>query len=495
MPPHDLKRRATAGFAWLFSGTLGQYLVQFAAIAILARLLAPADFGVVASSMAIIGVAAVFSELGVGPALVQKESLSEVDIGTATVLSLVAGLVLVGLALLGADSVAGWLRMPELRAVLAWLSPALLFSSAGVVATCLLQRTLRFRAIATVNLASYAVGYLGVAVPMALLGHGVWSLVSAHLVQTALTALLSWWQLPGTFRLRGSVASARGLLRFGAGYSLGRLANTVAMQGDNLLAGRLLGAAALGFYSRAYQLMVMPAMLIGGVIDRVLFPTMAGMRHDRALVARTFARTVAVAALLALPLSAMMVVLAEEIILLVFGTQWMEAVPPFRWLAACVYFRLAYKLSDSLAHAEGAVYSKLWRQVVYAAAVVLAAWIGHRHGVEGIAAGVALAVVLNYALMLQLSRRLLGEAWIGLRGVHVRHTLVAVGIGGLAYATRAGLLLVVPAPLPVLAGTAAVCGAALMALLAAGDRVLGAEGRMLRDALRALATRRRERSP
>lgn len=489
MPQHDVTRRATAGFAWLFSGTLGQYVVQFAAIAILARLLAPADFGVVASSMAIIGVAAVFSELGVGPALVQRKEVSDTDVGTANLLSLLSGALLMALALLGADTFARLLRMPALREVLMWLSPALLLSSLGVVATCMLQRALRFRAIATVNLASYTLGYLGVAVPMALLGHGVWSLVWAHLTQTALTAVLSWWQVPGAFRLRGSIASARSLLRFGAGYSLGRLANVVAMQGDNLLAGRLLGAAALGFYSRAYQLMVMPALLIGGVVDRVLFPTMAGMRHDRALVARTFARTMGIAALLAFPLGALMVVLAEEIIVVVFGTQWMEAVPAFRWLAACVYFRLAYKLSDSLAHAEGAVYAKLWRQVVYAVAVVLAAWIGHRHGVEGIAAGVSLAVVLNYALMLQLSRLLLGAAWVGLTAMHVRHVLLALCVAALAYGARAGLAMLGAGPVLILIGTSAACGGLMLAALAAGDRLLGPEGLMVRGLVRKVFVR------
>ena len=493
MSNRELKERATAGFAWLFSGTLAQYLVQFAAIAILARLLTPADFGVVASSMAIIGFAAIFSELGVGPALVQKADIDAVDVGTSNVLSLLAGVALAATAILLAEPLARVLRIPELRDVLVWLSPALVFSSAGVVATCMLQRDLRFRAIAIVNLLSYAIAYLGVAVPMALLGHGVWSLVFAHLVQTALTAALSWRLAPHAWHLRGSFVAARRLLRFGAGYSLGRIANVVAMQGDNLLVGRLLGASALGYYSRAYQLMVMPAMLIGGVIDRVLFPTMAGLRHDRALVARTFARSIAVAAMLAFPLSGMMVVLADEIILVVFGPQWLPSVPAFQMLAACLYFRLSYKLSDSLAHAEGAVYAKLWRQTAYALAVIVAAWAGHYHGIAGIAAGVSLAVAFNYLLMLHLSRKLLGAEWIGLGMVHLRHVIVALAVAAVAAGVKLLLLSWGSVPLVTLAGTTAVCGGVLLAALMFGARILGPEALLLRN-LVATFVRRGSRS-
>ena len=300
---------------------------------------------------------------------------------------------------------------------------------ATVVSESLLQRSLRFRELAIIDASSYTCGYLLVGVPSAFLGMGMWSLVLANLVQS-----LARWTL-----IRRSVGPAliprlrldalRELTTFGAGFSIARVANLVATQGDNIVVGRVLGAGALGLYSRAYQLLMVPANLVGQSIDRVLFPIMAQVQADSERLRKGFLRGTAAVALATFPLSVICVLLADRIVHVLFGPQWLEVGAPFRWFAAILMLRTGYKMSESLSRATGAVYRRAWRQVVYAIAVVVGASIGGRIGLSAVAGFVGAAIALNYLLMTHLSASLLGLSGVSILRAHSTGALVGLGAG------------------------------------------------------------------
>jgi PST family polysaccharide transporter len=342
--------------------------------------------------------------------------------------------------------------------------------------------------------AAYALGYGLVGIVLAAAGWGVWALVAGQMAQTVIrTAWVVALRPPRRARL-GDGRSLAELLYFGGGFTLAKVANFIAVQGDNLVVARALGPTALGVYGRAYALMSAPAYGFGTVLDNVLFPAMARIQHDPERLAAAYRRGVALLALLVLPPSVVLILVAPEFIRVALGPRWDAAVAPFQVLAIGMLFRTSYKISDSLARATGAVYRRAWRQALYAGLVVAGAAIGQFWGVLGVAWGALVALTVNFALMAQLSLRLARFPWSAFRAAHAPAAWLTLVTTPPAWAVAALLRNAGAPALLVLAGAAA-AGAAmgLAAVARAPKRFLGADGAWITVTLRDYAARFRRR--
>jgi PST family polysaccharide transporter len=416
------------GVFWMALSAGVQALLQLLVLLILARILTPKDFGVVAAALVVVGFSLIFSQLGVGPALVQRSVLEEKHIRTGFTLSLLFGVVLTGLIWILAPAIALFFRIETLTSVVQVMSFVFLFQAIATVGEALLQRELRFRSLAIIEMLALG-GFGVVGITLALLELGVWALVAAHLVQALLKAALILKVQSHPKRPLLDREAVRDLMVFGGGFTIARVGNYLSGQADNLVVGRFLGAEALGLYSRAYYLMSVPASLFGQVLDRVLFPAMAKVQHDRRRLGLAFKRGIAVTALAILPLSVALLLLAPELIWVLLGPKWGEAIPPFQILVAGMLFRASYKLSDSLARATGAVYRRAWRQILFAILVAVGAYLGQKWGLAGVALGVVLAITVNFMLMAQLSLRLADLTWGSFWAVHMPALRLALVLG------------------------------------------------------------------
>jgi PST family polysaccharide transporter len=301
------------------------------------------------------------------------------------------------------------LGLPPGSSYLQLLSIVLVLGGMSAVSAGLLQRDMRFRALAIVDLISYGVGYLGTAVTLAFLGAGASALIWGQIAQ-ALVDLVGYYALVrhGIRPPRLSVMLARGkrLFGFGSAYSLAQLGNWLANNGDNLVVTTVLGPASLGIYSRAYQLLVQPANLVGSVADKVLFPAMSRIQDDHGRLARAYVVVSSLIAVITLPASVLLLILAPEVVDLLLGPRWSAVTVPLQVFAVVLLPRTAYKISGSLTRATGAVMGGAWRQWLYAAEVVLGAAIGSRWGIAGVSVGAAVAIVLHDATMLRFSARI-----------------------------------------------------------------------------------------
>lgn len=393
---------------WMSFGTAIQGVLTVIVLAVLSRLLRPEDFGIVSASLLVVNFSLIFSQLGVGPAIVQHPRLRREHLETGFVLSLGLALGLVGLLLVLAPVIAVLVHAPGLTPVLRVLAWILVLQALSVVSESRLRRELQFRTVATIRVISYLFGYGLIGITAALLGAGPWALVAASAAQTTIATGLFIRSEPSGWGRGFDRQAARELATFGGGFALARVGNYAAVQGDNAVIAATLGVRALGLYGRAYQLMAMPAMAIGQVIDDVLFPAMAQVQQDRERVGRAYRRCIAGVAILTLPLTGLVVLLAPELFHVLFGPQWTAAVLPFRILAIGTLFRTSYKISDSLSRAMGAVYRRAWRQWIYATLVIGGAWVGHFRGLTGVAVGVLVALLVNFMLMSELSLALVG---------------------------------------------------------------------------------------
>lgn len=491
-----LTERTVGGLLWVGVGKAAGAVLRLLVLVVLARLLSPGDFGVMSAALIVIGLALIFSQLGLGPAIVQRAKLETRHLQTAFTASVALGVALGGLVWWSAPATARFFTdvaglEPVLRA-LAWLFP---LGGLSVVAASLLQRELRFRLLATVDVVTFAVGYGVVGVTLAALGFGVWALVWAQLAQSALNSAILLAARPPRLRALPDRRALAELLYFGGGVTAAKVAHYVALQADNVLVGRWLGAEALGLYGRAREFAAAPAQLLGEGLDRVLFPAMAQVQADTRRLAPAFRRGVALIALVMLPLSGVLFVLAPELIAVILGPQWLRVIAPFQILALGMFLQTSYRISDALARATGAVYSRAWRQVAFAALVGLGAWVGSDWGIAGVAAGMLAALAANFLLMAQLSLRLLGLKWRRFWDAHRPALYSAVATGAVAWALREVLRGTTTAPPVVLAVTlAGALGCALL-LARTGPRLfLGPDGRWLLDTIRTYA-RTVRRSP
>jgi O-antigen/teichoic acid export membrane protein len=427
--PRGLTQRAIGGMFWTFSGTGVQVVVQLLAIAALGRLLTPAEFGLMGAATVVIACSHIVSQVGVGPAIIQRRDLHETHIRVAVTLSWLLGTTLGALVWFGSARISAFYRMPELEPVLRAIAFLFPLDGMNTVAKAVLTRQLRFRLYIALDVAAYVFGYALVGVVLAWYGFGVWALVSANIAQVGVRTVIMYLAARHTLRPSLDRQAARDLLGFGFGHSMAQIGTLLSQQGDNLVVGRWLGAAALGIYGRAYNLMVMPASAFGRIINRVLFPVMAQVQDERERLAGGYERALAVVAFIALPLSAFLWVVAPEFIALVLGPDWGGVVLPFRLFSIGLLFRMSSKISDACTKAAGEVYVRALLQYAYAAMVVVGAIIGQRWGVGGVAVAVSVAMGLNWLSMAWLGRSVTALSWARFVRAHVPATLVALVVG------------------------------------------------------------------
>lgn len=415
--------KTLSGLFWLFSSIGVQSILQGLILIVMSRLLDPKDFGLVGATSVILGFSSIFSQLGIGPAIIQYPALETRHIRTGFTFSLFFGMFMTGLVSLAAPFIADFFRMGGLVLILRVMSLIFIIQGASVVAESLLQREMHYRSLAGIQIISYSVGYGGVGIGLGLLNFGVWSLVGANLAQAFLNTVIlhickSHSRLPQFDR-----SAMKDLMYFGGGHTLSRIGNYIAGQGDNLIAGRYLGATALGLYGRAYQIVGMPITLFAEALNRVLFSAMAKVQNDPKRLKTSYRQCNAIIALIILPISAFMFILAPEIVDIFLGPKWMDIIPPLRVLTMGMLFRTSSKISDSLARATGSVYLRAWRQGIYATAVIGGAWVGKHWGISGIAFGVLVAMFINFILMAQLSLKIISMTWVSFLKAYLPATL------------------------------------------------------------------------
>jgi O-antigen/teichoic acid export membrane protein len=467
---------------WTAWGNGAMAVLKVVVLVLLTRLLSPADFGVVGAALIVVGFSLNFSQLGLGPALVQRPELEPRHISTAFFATTGFGLLVAGLVWLGAPLLADFFRMPQLVPVVRVL--ALMFPIGGIstVAENLVQRDLRFRLLANSDVLGYGLGYGVVGGVLAVLGWGVWALVAGQITQAVIRSAILLRTMPPRLTPRPTWVSFRELMEFGAGQSAARIGVLLANQADNLVVGRWLGAVELGLYSRAYQLMAVPTALLGNVLDTVLFPTMARVQDDPRRLSSAYLQGVAALSLVTLPVGVVAAVLAPDLVAVAFGSRWEALVPPFQVLALGMTFRTGYRMSDSLSKATGRVYRRAWRQALFAGLVFLGAWVGQFYGLTWVAVGVLAALFINYLLMAHLSLTVIQISWLRFAQAQLPALGLAMVLGAVTLATVAGTRHLALSPLAgLLAGSVVAAATAVLAAWLAPTLTLGPYGMRARD--------------
>lgn len=393
-PPVDLRRRAVQGGSFMLLAQALKFSAQLGSTMVLARLLTPEDFGLIAMVAVVTGFVAMFKDLGLSMATVQRQEISHAQVSALFWINVALGVAVLGVATGLAPLVAWFYGDPRLTAITIALASAFGLSGLGIQHQALLKRNMRFGALASVEVGSLLCG-IAAAILAALHGAGYWSLVILQ-VATAAAAMAGVWVLsrwrPGRPQRTPGVAS---LLSFGANLTGANLLLYLRRHSDNLLIGRFWGSHPLGLYTKAYQLLLLPVHQINAPLSYVAIPTLSRLQNDARAYRAYFRQGVLVIVTLGMPIVAFLFVAADKVILTVLGGQWLDSVPIFRALAPAAFL-------GTLNVATGWVYVSLGhtdRQLRWAAVVLGVTAIGFLIGVHWGALGVAVALSLTTALV------------------------------------------------------------------------------------------------
>lgn len=425
-PPGSMKRTLAAGAGWMTALQLLSKVIEVGFAAVLARILVPADFGVIAGATIFIQFASMLVEIGIGATIVQLPGLTRDDVraaGTLVFLNAVGYFILAQFLAPFAGAFFGIEGVTEVVRVLAVI---FLIQSFGVVPENLLVRRLDVRRVMFTQLAARVLGTGVIGIALALAGWGYWSLVAATLAESAIKAgLLKAIVRPPAKPLMTRALAAR-LLRRGSGFSASKIINFFAVRGDKAIVGRTMDAAALGYYSRAYNLMSIPADLYGRIAERLIFPAMARVQDDVPRLRSAFLRGLELTAVIGLPMSALLALLAPEVIVVILGPNWTPVIAPFAVLCSATYLRLGAKISGSLQRARGATRQLVVNQIVYAGFMIGGCLLAYPYGLVAVAGAASVAVLASYLVINYNACALVGVGFGAFLRAHAHGALLAL---------------------------------------------------------------------
>ena len=324
MAEPSLTTRTLSGAAWSAIARVGQQIVSLLTTAVLARLLAPADYGLVGMCAFFLGFISIFRDLGTSAAIIQQKQLEEPLPSTVFWLNVLFGAVTCGLCVVAAPLIASFYHTAQLTSIMRGLSFSFLLSSFGSVPSALLSREMAFRRIARTEIVT-ALASASVAVTCALSGLGVWSLVASNLTSAGTESLVFAVQCRWRPRLRLHWPQVVSIYRFSANLTGFQVLNYFARNADNMLLGRYVGATALAYYQNAYNAMLYPLEHVSGALGRVLFPAFSQVQHDNERFRSAYERVCTAIAALTFPMTLGLMAVAGPLVDVWLGPRWHPA--------------------------------------------------------------------------------------------------------------------------------------------------------------------------
>lgn len=331
MENNNLKSKTLSGMIWSFVQRFGTMAISFVSNIVLARLLAPDDYGVVGMLMIFIAVANTFVDGGFGSALIQKKEPTKEDYSTIFWWNMFLSLVLYSVLYVCAPAVARFYDLPLLSQVLRVQGIILIFNALSIIQQNQLRKLLKFRRLATVTVVS-AILSATIAIILAYIGWGVWALVAQQLMLSGFTAIQLWVLNRWLPLLSFSKDSFKQLFGFGGFIFGSNLINTLCNNVQGLLIGKFFSSATLGYYTQAFKLEQVLSTSIASVVDQVSFPILSEVQDDNNALKRLLKKLTLAIAFVSTPILLIFVVVAQPIIVLLYSDKWLPSVEYFQIL-------------------------------------------------------------------------------------------------------------------------------------------------------------------
>lgn len=378
--------------------------IQFVSVVVLARMLAPEDFGLVASVGPIIAFVGLFQNLGLQQAVIQRPEISRQQLNQVFWISALAGLICTIVIAALSPAVSAFYADGRMTGITLAAATPLLLGSLAALPLALMNRNLQFGQLAINDVATALAG-LGAAIAAAYVGLGYWSLVIGPAAGAVVTLAGAWlatrWK-PG----RPSIKVEREILSFGANLTGFNLVNFFSRNLDNILIGKFSGPVELGYYDRAYKLLLFPLQNINQPLSRLMVPLLSRIQDDKPRFRELYLRTNWLLAFITVPGIAALTIAAEPVVSILFGEHWLGVAPIFAWLGIAGLMQPVSSTTGWIFICQGKT-GTMFRWGVYSAlTTALSFAAGLKWGAVGVAAAYAIS---GYALRLPVLAVMIGR--------------------------------------------------------------------------------------
>lgn len=410
-------------------GTQGiQFLVQV----VLARLLLPADYGIIALVVVFTSIAAVFVQSGLNTALIQKKDADEIDLSSVFYLSLFIACIIYMVLFLAAPFIALFYDIPLVAPVFRALSITLIFGSFNSIQNAVISRNLQFKKLFFSSTGAILVSGV-VGIYLAYKGFGVWALVVQQLSNQILVTLILWFTVKWRPKLIFSLQRVRGLFSFGWKLLLSSLINTAYRDLRSLIIGKMFSPAMLGFYNRGQQFPSVIVSNIDGSIQSVMLPVLASQQDNRQRVKEMMRRAIVTSSFTICPMMVGLAVMAEPLVKLILTDKWLPCVPFLQIFCAIYMFMPIHTANLQAINAMGRSDIFLKLEIIKKIMGLSILSVTVFYGVYAIALGGILSSLISTLINAYPNKRLLGYSYIEQWKDIMPSVLISLAMGAVVY--------------------------------------------------------------
>jgi O-antigen/teichoic acid export membrane protein len=393
--PTELKRKSVRGGSATVLGQGVGMALQIGTTFVLARLLSPTDYGLQSMVITLTAFFSLFKDAGLSVATVQRETLTHEHISTLFWINLALGAFLTIVVASAGPFLAAFYKEPRLL----WLTVAsasiFLFNSLSVQHKALLDRAMRFSTSVKIDILTATIGSV-IAIGMAALGCGYWSLICQNISLPIIGTAATWIAIPWVPGRPRWTAELRSMVRFGGTVTLNSFVVYVAYNTEKILLGRFWGAAPLGIYGRAYQLATLPVQQLIGAVHVVAFSVLSRMQSEGERLRRAYLRSLSMIVSLTIPVVISTALFSDEIVLMMLGQKWIGVAAVLRTLSPTVLVLALINPLSWFLQATGRVGRSLKIALLICPVVILGVLVGLHRGPVGVAMGYSTAMVLLF---------------------------------------------------------------------------------------------------
>ena len=348
----SLKSKAINGVMWSAVERFSVQGIQFILTIIIARLVSPSDYGLIAMLGIFLAIAQTFIDSGFSNALIQKQDRTETDFSTVFYFNIAVGVVVYVLLYLCSPFIASFYNEPKLDLVTKVVGLNLIISSFSVVQRAKLTIALNFKLQAVASLIAVVISG-AVGVYMAYVGYGVWAIAFQALLNNFLNTLLLWLLAKWIPRICFSWESFKGLFGFGSKLLLSALLHTIYTNLYNIVIGKKFSATDLGYYNRAYTIAYFPSNNVNNIITRATYPILCSIQNDNEKLKNTFAQYSRISTYIIFPLMIGVCILANPLVTLILTDKWLQVVPLLQIMCIAYMWEPIMGINNSIVNAKG----------------------------------------------------------------------------------------------------------------------------------------------
>jgi len=391
----SLKKQALSGVKWTFIQQFGVQGIGFVVSIILARLLEPKEFGLIAMITVFIGIGNALLNAGLGSSLIRSKKVDEEDYATVFYFNLVVSILVYIITYIAAPYIANFYNQPILTKLVRWLILTFVINAFAIIQQTRLTKLMDFKTQTLVAIPSLLIGGI-VGISMAYLQFGVWSLIAFNLIKTLASTLQLWFYTKWKPLLKFNIEKFKIHFNFGYKLTLSSILDTLFTNIYNIIIGKFFPIAEVGFYQRANSLQMYPVGMISAIMGKVTYPLFAQIQDDNTRLKSVYKKILQMNIFILAPLLIVAGVLAEPIFRFLFTEKWLPAVPYFRILLLTGILYPIHSFNLSILNIKGRSDLFLKLEIIKKILVIIVIVISIKYGILGLLYGRVISSILAF---------------------------------------------------------------------------------------------------